>query len=114
MFALPAAAVDFDATEAWFAGPERDISMEACDRALTALNMAVDIGATAGDTSLAAIIASPALAGVHDSLTFGLTILGDGGPFRYDAHAMIDVLSQHATAGVRQLFAIARSHVEVM
>lgn len=43
------AVIDFDAIAAWFSNPGREVTVEACDRALNALNMAIDVGSTVGD-----------------------------------------------------------------
>ena len=88
--------------------------MEACDRALKALNMAIDVGATVGDRRLAALVDSPALGAVHDALTFGQTLLGDGSPYRDDPAAMSAAVTPDAVAATSSLVSIVREHVELI
>jgi hypothetical protein len=54
------ASFDLDAAAEWFARPEREADMAACERALNAINMATDIGATTGDDGISALITSDA------------------------------------------------------
>ncbi len=106
----PAATFDLDAAAAWYSNPGRPATIEDCDSALDALNMATDIAATAGDEGLAGLMASDALRAAHDALTFGLTLLGDGGPFRNDPVAMTAAITADAAAA--RVLALAASHVE--
>jgi hypothetical protein len=110
----PPAVVDFDAAAAWFADPDREVTTQACDRALNALNMAIDVGATVGDRRLAALVDAPALGEVHDALTFGLTLLGDGSPYRDDPAAMSAAISPDAAAAATSLVSIVREHVDLI
>ena len=73
--------------------------------------MAIDVGATVGDDRLADLVSSPALGPVHDALTFGLTLLGDGSPFRNGPEAMASVVSGEAATTARALFAIVGDHL---
>jgi hypothetical protein len=90
----------------------RPATVEACGRALNALNMATDIGATAGDDRLAALIRSAALSPVFDALTFGLTLLGDGSRYRDDPEAMTSAITPEAAATVARLVEMAAEHIE--
>jgi len=103
--------IDFDGASAWFSSPDLDASVAACDQALNALNLAIDVGATVGDDRLADLVSSPALGPVHDALTFGLTLLGDGSPFRNGPEAMASVVSGEAATTARALFAIVGDHL---
>lgn len=108
----PPAVVDFDGAAAWLSSPDREVTIEACDGALNALNMAIDVGATVGDCRLADLVESPALAGVHDALTFGLTLLGDGSPYRDDPAAMTTVITPESADAVASLISIVRGHLD--
>lgn len=74
--------------------------------------MATDIGATAGDERLAALVESEALLPVFDALTSGLTLLGDGSPYRDNPDAMVSAITPEAAAAVARLVALAAGHVE--
>jgi hypothetical protein len=110
--AAPATTFDLDATAAWFSRQDRPASVEDCDKALNAINMATDIGATAGDDRLEALVASEDLSQVVDALTFGLTLLGDGGPYRNDPGAMTSGISPESAAAVARLVLLAAGHIE--
>ena len=110
--ASPATTFDLDAAAAWFADEDRAATIVDCDRALDAINMATDIGATAGDDRLAALVESDALLPAFDALTFGLTFLGDGSPYRNDPDAMVGAITPEAARAAVELFALAAAHVE--
>jgi hypothetical protein len=110
--AADAATFDLDAAATWFAQPDREVSVPACDLALNAINMATDIGATAGDERLAALVASADLSPIVDVLTFGLTLLGDGSPYRDDPVAMVSAITPESAEAVAQLVQFASGHVE--
>jgi hypothetical protein len=112
ILAAPAAACDLDAASAWLARPDREADMTSCEQALNAIDLATDIGATAGDEALASLFLSDGLTVVHDALTFGQTLLGDGSPFRDDPAAMAAAITPEAADAAVRLLALAASHVE--
>jgi hypothetical protein len=109
---VPAASTNLDAAAAWFSRPDRPRTVGDCDRALTAINMATDIGATAGDPRLAEVVESDDLLPVVDVLTLGLTLLGDGSPYRDNPEAMVGVITPEAAAAVARLVELAAGHIE--
>ena len=112
VLATTAAVYDLDAVSWWLARPDREADMASCEQALNAINMATDIGATAGDERLAALFQSDALTGAYDALTFGQTLLGDGSPFRDDPAAMAAAITPEAADAAVRLLVLAASHVE--
>ena len=54
-----------------------------------------------------------ALLPVFDALTFGLTLLGDGSPYRDDPDSMTRAITPEAAAAVARLVGLAAAHVEV-
>lgn len=103
---------DLDAAVDWLARPDRELTIEACQDTLSAINLATDIGATAGDNRPTEIAVSDALEGVLDALTFGLTLLGDGSPYRNNPAAMAGTITPAAVDAARRLVAIAALHIE--
>lgn len=108
----PATTFDLDAAAQWFARPDREVSLSTCDLALSAINMATDIGATAGEERLAALVASEDLSAIVDAFTFGLTLLGDGSPYRDDPVAMVGAITPRSAEAVARLVRLASGHVE--
>ena len=109
----PASVVDFDAAAAWMASPDREVTTDGCDNALNALNMAIDVGATVGDHRLADLVASAALGDVYDAVTFGLTLLGDGSPYRDDPAAMIAAITPASAEAMGELVAMVSGHMHL-
>jgi hypothetical protein len=112
VLASSTAECDLDAASAWFARPDREADTSSCEQALNAINMAADIGATAGDADIAALFRSDALTPAHDALTFGQTLLGDSSPFRGDPAAMAAAITPEAAAAAVRLLALAAPHVK--
>lgn len=104
---------DLDAAGDWFRRPDRSVTLEACNDALNALNMATDIGVTAGDERVAEIVASDVFDRIHEALTFGVTILGEGSPFYRDPATMVEAITPKTVAAVSELVALAATNVEV-
>lgn len=113
LLATPARPNDLDAAAAWFALPDAASTLEDCSRALDAMNMATDIGATAGDQRFAHLAASEPLCGILDVLTYGLTFIGNDSPFHRDPGAMVRAMTSDARAVAARLVALAAEHVEV-
>lgn len=103
---------DLDAAVDWLARPDRELTIEACQRTLDALNLATDIGAAAGDDRPTEIAASHELEGLLDALTYGLTLLGDGSAYRNNPSAMAGTITPAAVDAARRLVAIAALHIE--
>ena len=108
----PAATCNLDAAAAWFARADRSATMEDCKAALDAINMATDIGATAGDARLAERVESDDLLPVFDVLTFGQTLLGDGSPYRDNPEAMVSAITPESAMAVARLMQLASGHIE--
>ncbi len=113
ILAAKAATFDLDAASAWFARPDREADQSSCAQALNAINLAADIGASVNDADLAALYGSEALTPAHDALTFGQTVLGDGGPYRDDPAAMVAAITPEAADAAVRLLALATAHIEI-
>jgi hypothetical protein len=98
---------DLDAAVDWLARSDREETIEACRRTLDAINLATDIGTTSADDRPAQIAAGPELSATLDALTYGLTMLGDGSPYRDNPAAMTSAITSEAAAAARRLVAIA-------
>jgi hypothetical protein len=114
ILAAPAAIVDLDIAADWFSRPDRPATIEDCDNALSAINMADDIGATVGDDRIVALVRSDALSDVLDSMTFGLTLLGEGSQYHQNPAAMTRVITPQAAAAVALLVQLATGHINVV
>ena len=110
--AVSPATFDLDGAAHWFSRTDRPVTVEDCDKALNAINMATNIGATAGDDRHAALVESEALLPVFDALTYGLTLLGDRSPYRNNPGAMVSVITPEAADAVARLVVLAAGHVE--
>jgi hypothetical protein len=111
MAAAPPSVFDLDRARAWLGSPDRERTVEACDLVLNALNMASDVGASVGDARIAEAFASDALTPLHDALTFGLTLLGNGGPLRDNPDAMTEAITPASAAAAIGLLDLAAQHL---
>ena len=71
---------DVDQAQRWFTNPARGYGAAELSSVLDGVNILADIAASVGDVDLFDLVASAALAGALDEMTFRLTFLGESRP----------------------------------